>query len=34
MDRLGALKHLPLATRSGAAGGLYGDISGEDVKIH
>jgi hypothetical protein len=34
MDRLGALKRLPRATRSGAAGGLYGDISGEDVKIH
>ena len=34
MDRLGALKRLPRATRSGAAGGLYGDFSGEDVKIH
>jgi len=30
----GLQKRLPRATRSGAAGGLYGDFSGEDVKIH
>jgi hypothetical protein len=36
-DRQGASKRLPRAARSGAGGaggGLYGDFSGEDVKIH